>query len=178
MENKIGSMFLKSLTPLYKKSILNAMLELPHTLVGATIATQIANPLLALPLALASHFVFDLIPHWNPSLYTETKKLGKPTWQTNAIITIDVILSLIMGFFVALRFWPDTGRIFLVIAACFLAVLPDLVEAPYFYLGVKNPALKKFIAFQHKHQAKAKIIPGLLTQLATIIICLHLILSK
>jgi len=167
-----------SLTLLYQNHILNTtVLELPHTIVGATIAIKIPNPLISLPLALLSHFVLDFVPHWNPSLYTETLKLGKLTRKSNLIIALDTTLSLILGFFIISRFWPNIEQSIIILLACFMAVLPDVIEGFYFYLGIKNRLLKRFIKFQHEHQANIKIIPGLLTQATTIIICLYFILS-
>lgn len=153
------------------------MLELAHTAVGATIATKIPNPLIAIPLAFLSHFLFDFIPHWNPSLYTETKKFGQPTRKSNIIVALDVIFSLTLGFFIALRFWPDIKRVIIILLACFAAVVPDVIEGPYFYLGVKTRFLKKLIKFQHQHQINVRIIPGLLTQLVTLAVCLYLTLQ-
>ena len=49
------------------------MLETPHVAVGAAIAASIPNPLIAIPLAFASHFALELVPHWNPHLNTELK---------------------------------------------------------------------------------------------------------
>lgn len=174
MENRIGLI----LTPLYKNHILNTtVLELPHTVVGATLAVKLGNPWLALPLALGSHFLLDLIPHWNPSLYAETQKTGRPSRSSNIIIFFDVLLSLIVGFFIAFRFWPDNQRALVILAACFLAVLPDVIEGFYFYFGSKNPLLKKLILWQHSHQGKAGLVVGLLTQAATITIAFYLLLA-
>jgi len=39
------------------------MLYTPHFLVGAAILKYIPNPVVGLPLALASHIALDLIPH-------------------------------------------------------------------------------------------------------------------
>ena len=153
------------------------MLELPHTAVGAIIATKIPNPLISLPLAFLSHFLLDFIPHWNPSLYTETKKIGWPTRKSNLIVLIDVILSLILGFSIAFHFCSNVRCTIIILLACFMAVLPDVIEGPYFYLNLKTKLLEKLIKFQHEHQANARLIPGLLTQVAILAICFYLILS-
>jgi len=154
------------------------VLELPHTAIGAVIASKIPNPFLAIPLAFLSHFVADFFPHWNPHLYTETKKLGKPTRKSNIIVACDTAFSLIFGFFVAFRFWPNTGRILTTLATCFAAVAPDAVEGLYFYLGVKTKFLEKLIEFQHKHQFNINLIPGLISQGVVLVICFYLILSR
>jgi ABC-type spermidine/putrescine transport system permease subunit II len=149
------------------------VLELAHAAVGATIAVKIPNPLIAIPLAFLSHFLLDFVPHWNPSLYTETKKLGQPSQKSNIIVLIDVALSLILGFFLAFRFWPNTQKMMVILLACSAAVAPDVIEGFYFYLGVKTKFLKKLIKFQHEHQTNINLIPGLLTQLATLAVCLY-----
>ncbi len=148
------------------------MLELPHTLVGALIATKIPSPIISLPLAFASHFLVDRIPHWNPSLYSEYKKFGRPTAKSTVVIVLDVILSLAAGLTIALQALPDINKFLVIIFACFLAVLPDVIEAPFFYFGCKWPVLMRLINFQVKIQGKAKLPWGLLTQILTIIIVL------
>jgi len=152
------------------------MLELPHTLVGAAIATKIPNPLIALPLALASHFVLDLIPHWNPSLYTETKKHGQPSRKSTQIVFWDSLLSLGSGFLIASLVLPDVNHFFIIVLACFLAVSPDLIEAPFFFFNYRPKFIKKIIFFQRRYQGRASKIPGLLIQLAVIILALIIVL--
>jgi len=36
-----------------------------HALIGASLAAKFSNPLLGIPLAILSHFIFDIIPHWD-----------------------------------------------------------------------------------------------------------------
>ncbi len=154
------------------------MLELPHSLIGVTIATQVSNPLLAFPLALASHFVTDyFVPHWNPHLNTETEKFGQPTVLSTKIVILDLATSLILGGYIALRALPDTAHAFTILCACFMASLPDTVEAPYFFLRVRSGALLKWIKFQKSIQEDAELIPGLATQALTLIAAFWWILS-
>jgi len=134
------------------RGIITIMLELPHTLVGATIATKIPNPLISIPLAFLSHFVLDLIPHWNPSLYSETKKFGKPTRQSSRIVAVDTILSLAGGFFLAYQVLPNLTHALVIILACFATVVVDVVEGFYFFFGVRNKFLENLIEFQHRYQ--------------------------
>lgn len=144
------------------------MLELPHTLVGAAIATRIPNPLISLPLALLSHFLLDFVPHWNPSLYTETQKHGRPSGYSTRFVFLDSSLSLILGFLVAARQWPDRGHFLLIILCCFLAVAPDVLEAPYFFLKYRPAWMENLIQWQRRHQGRARKVPGILIQLTTI----------
>lgn len=153
------------------------MLELPHVVVGATIATIIPNPLISLPLALVSHFITDYVPHWNPSIGTEKRKNGHVSQKTFWIIVFDCVAALLVGSWLASRFMPDTSRVITILFACFLAVAPDVVEAPHFFLGWRNPWIDKLLAFQKAHQWDLKLPWGIVTQVFVVLICFYFILS-
>jgi len=136
------------------------MLETPHVFIGAAIATKIPDPLIAIPLAFASHFILETIPHWNPHLNSETKKYGYPTKKSTTITIIDSSI--------AYQALPNTGHAITILAACFASVLPDLIEAPYFFLKIKNNVIKKWIDIQKSIQNDVSLVPGLITQYITI----------
>ena len=144
------------------------MLETPHVFVGAAIATKIPDPLLAIPLAFLSHFILEMVPHWNPHLNSETEKYGYPTKRSTVIVVADSSLALISGSLIAYSALPDTGRALTILFACLASVLPDLIEAPYFFLKIKNKLIQKWIVFQKSIQNDTSIIPGLVTQYITI----------
>jgi hypothetical protein len=144
------------------------MLETPHALVGAAIAVKLGNPALSIPLAFASHFILERVPHWNPHLYTEMKKFGKPTRKSTRIAAIDSVLALTGGSLIAFSQFPNFRMTLAILFSAFAAVLPDVIEAPYLYLGYKKPWLKKYILWQRSIQAEAKPLWGLLTQVLTI----------
>ena len=141
------------------------MLETPHVALGAAIAMKIGNPYLAIPLALSSHFLLEKIPHWNPHLNTEMKKYGHLTNKTKLIIAVDTTLALGLGIFIAFKALPDSSLSLLVIASSFAAIVPDLLESPYFIFGVKNKYIQKWIALQIKIQIDATPFWGILTQI-------------
>lgn len=41
------------------------MTSVSHALIGAAIASRLPNPVIGLPLAFISHFIADIIPHWD-----------------------------------------------------------------------------------------------------------------
>lgn len=139
---------------------------------GAAIAMKVVNPALAIPLAFGSHFVLDRIPHWNPHLNTEVKENGKPTKKSSIVVIVDVCASIAIGVFIASRALPSTSHATTILIASFASVLPDVIEGPYFFLGMKSRFIKKWIAFQKSFQVDADIIPGLLTQIITIAVAL------
>lgn len=140
------------------------MLELPHVVVGAAIAAKIGNPALALPLALASHFALDILPHWNPHLNSELKIHGRVTGRSTAFVAIDGIGSLVAGFAIASTVLPNVNHFVIVILGAFLAVLPDVIEAPHFFLGWHHNLILKLLRFQKSIQTDAPIWLGLPTQ--------------
>ena len=141
------------------------MLETPHVALGAAIAIKVGNPYLAIPLALASHFLLERVPHWNPHLNTEMKKYGPLTNKTKLIIALDTTLALGLGIVVALKALPNSSLSILVIASSFASIVPDLLESPYFIFGVKNKYIQKWIALQKKIQIDTTPFWGILTQI-------------
>jgi len=145
------------------------VLETPHALVGAAIVTKIPNPLISLPLAFASHFVLDMVPHWNPHLNTELQKYGHVTKRSTIIVAADVLISLALGSFIALNFSTDPTHMNTIFLGAFAGVLPDVVEGPYFFLSWKNEFVKKWLMFQKSIQVDTTMVPGLATQIVTVV---------
>jgi hypothetical protein len=144
------------------------MLETPHVFVGAAIAVAVPNPLIAIPLAFASHFVLETVPHWNPHLNSETEMFGKPTRRSTAITAVDSTLALVSGSFIAFQALPDIGQALTIMMACFASVFPDVMEGPYFFMKMRNSFIKKWISFQKSIQSDTGPVLGFITQLITI----------
>ena len=145
------------------------MLETPHAILGAAIAVKLGNPALSIPIAFASHFILEKVPHWNPHLNMETEKYGKPTKNSTVIVIIDSSSALIAGSAIAFSQAPNTTMVIGTLLSSFAAVLPDLIEAPYFFLNIRNNKyIKRWIKFQKSIQVNAPPFWGLLTQVLTI----------
>lgn len=144
------------------------MLETPHVAVGAAIAAKV-HPALALPAALASHFILDKIPHWNPHAYTEVKTNGRISSTTILISVADVFLALSLGIFIAYRALPNYTHAGVIIAASFLSVLPDVSKSPYFFFKkLRKGGLKKWVDFERSLQVDTNFILGNITQVGII----------
>lgn len=151
------------------------MLELPHTLVGAAIATTVGNPLLALPLSLASHFATDYIPHWNPHINTEVKKYGHITKKSLLILAADSGGALVMGSTIAYLKSQSLAQYWVIMTCCLLAVLPDVLEIPYYFFKSKIKWMERLIDFQRSHQWNVPAIWGITTQIVVSLGMLYLI---
>ena len=141
------------------------MLETPHALVGMVIAAAIPNPLVSLPLALLSHFVVDMLPHWN--------------WEpdTRPLSLLGIILDLILLEILTVYFVAHSSQPLTLATGSFLAILPDLLEAPHIFFGFHNKYLQKLYDFQKSIQNKATVVPGILTQLLLSALCLLILKS-
>jgi hypothetical protein len=151
------------------------MLELPHAIVGIAIAKAIPNPLIAIPLAVGSHFVLDMLPHWNPHFFTETQKFGKPTKKSTDFATVEIICAGIVSFALALTQWPDIGRVLFFYTAAIAGMSPDLVKIPFFFLKVRTGMLKKYVLFERSIQNDAEPPLGIITQVLVALVGLFVI---
>lgn len=139
-----------------------------HALVGASIATQIPNPWISLPLSFLSHFIIDKIPHWDAM----TNKHNKTKRQIYTQTAIDIILGY---FLVIIIFWGifKVSDPVLVMLSAFTAQLPDFLEAPYLVLNSKafpfyqNYKIQKWI---HDVWFNSRLNPpwGIVTQAAVV----------
>ena len=153
------------------------MLTLPHTLVAAVLVKYL--PLwLALPLAFISHFFLAFyIIHWNPHLYTEYKKAGRISRSSWLVILVDGFLALGICFYILINHWSNPALIALYAGAIFLATLPDTVEIPYYFFGVKSRWITRYIGYQHRYQSNGSFYLGLLTQVIVVALSLALFFS-
>ncbi len=137
-----------------------------HALSGALIGLVVTQPLLALPLALASHFVLDAIPHFGFDEFGGHLKAKK---AFHRVLYIDaLLLTLLIVFLLA------NGASWLVFAGLFLAGSPDLIWA-YRYvvkekLGKVPPAPKNAFDRFHSHIQKSQTLKGLYVEVPLAII--------
>lgn len=126
-----------------------------HALTGATIATLIKQPFLALPLALISHFVCDAIPHFDINIKFNSKAMY--IW-----LTLDGMAALFMA---GLLLTVGVRNPLLLALSGFIAMSPDFA---WFIYGLKNKLGKvksydPITRFHHKIQWYHKK-PGLIVE--------------
>lgn len=107
-----------------------------HALVGATLAAAFPNPLIAIPLALASHIVCDLVPHWDSGTAYEKKRktISRLFYES----VFDVSLGFLAVVLLVLYVFPQTNMLY----ALFMAVCAqwlDWIAMPYIVFKWKFP---------------------------------------
>jgi len=154
------------------------MLETPHAAVGAALVIAIPNPLISLPLAFASHFVLDVIPHWNPHIHTELKKYGKLQKKTVTFITADSLTAAVLGLSLAsVSVNGNPNTFILVLLGAFMGTLGDMLEMPYYFLNYRGKLMSRYVLWQKSIQNHTDTIYGVLTQIIVFIAALWWIMQ-
>ncbi len=132
------------------------MLAATHAITGAIIAKVAPTPMAGYAIALLSHPLLDLIPHWDLRTRHNHRSREK--------IIIYSLLDAALGF--ALGFWITAGLVppLILITTMFVAQLLDWLEAPYMILKWKFPPFSWVKTFQHYVHTKLPFPDGLLVQ--------------
>lgn len=146
------------------------MLSISHGVAGAFIATKVANPYLAIPLIITSHYLLDAIPHWDVGT-----GLGKGTKSVRSALIQEIPDLLITGLLV-FAFFPTSIPIihdskFIIqnyspIWGAFMGLLPDFLEAPRNFLKYEPALLRPINRFHGSfHHSIPHMAAGLAPQL-------------
>lgn len=141
-----------------------------HALIGASIATLVQNPLISIPLAITSHFIADLIPHWDAG----TNRRKKTIVRLRIEATIDVLLGFALSFIIFGLFVNPIYLFVLIIAA----QLPDWLEAPSSKFGINIPPFSWMEWLGHKLQNRMQLPWGLVTQIVVVLLIVLLAFSN
>jgi len=114
------------------------MLIAPHVAVGAAIGLEINNPYLVVILAIISHFVLDMIPHYDSGTIHYNEKKLVLDWRDWLLITFDIILAGVIFWF----FYRGSDFSFNVFLGAAVSFGVDLIDK-VFQIEIKN----KKIAF-------------------------------
>lgn len=123
------------------------MILLPHILAGALLGSRIHNFAILFVAALALHFFFDWLPHWEYA-YIE---IGKMSPREISFFLIKSVFDFSFGIFLLWLFWPKLGSPIYVIFAVFVSLLPDGICFSYLIIKIlfkfEVKILKKFYNF-------------------------------
>lgn len=134
-----------------------------HAVIGAVIASQIGDPVLAIPVALASHFAADLFPHWDTATHWRTK--GKERLFSDTFIDLGVALFLVVAL---TSFVFTTTGILYTLFIVFFALLPDILTAPYLFFDLKTPPFNWPYKLQKKFDNRMDKPWGIIGQVAVV----------
>jgi hypothetical protein len=140
-----------------------------HALTGAAIAAAVKQPFLAVPLALASHFVCDFLPHFDIPMKFGSKRMY--TW-----VILDSLTAI--GFAIFLLVMGVSNPVILTLAAI-AAMSPDLAWLYYGLRGLQGQLNKydPLTRFHHKIQRRLAL-PGLIIEIVWAGAMVSFILSR
>jgi len=145
------------------------MLDASHALVGASLAKLIPNPYFGLPISLASHFLTDLLPHWD--LRTRKTKRSKPK------IVAYSLTDAFIGYFLGYLLFANSVPLPYLAAMMFVSQLPDWIEAPYHIFDWNFPPFSSIKQLQSRLHYKLDLPWGLIWQVLLVLSLVILSLS-
>ena len=139
------------------------MLITPHALMGAAIGLRLKHPLRVIPVAVASHFLLDTVPHWQ-----ETLSPYRPTVATWIRIPIDMSLAAFGVAWIARRGSKrQRGLAGTVVIGALAGTLPDLDALACSHpLLLRNDVLKRYFLWHCGIQDETSEGWGLVPQIA------------
>ena len=142
------------------------MLSIAHGTTGAFIATKIPNPILSVPLILASHYLEDYIPHWDVGQGLSKQKKSKKAAFLQELL-LDLPLSFLLVFFFFQYKHPFSPLPWL---GWFVGLLPDFIEFPRNFLKWEPNFIKPLNHFHHHfHHSIPDKFKGLIPQIIIIL---------
>lgn len=151
-----------------------------HALIGAAIAAKVPNPALSAGLIFSSHFLLDLIPHWDFG----SDWRSRPKFKTGLLAVADTVMGFTLTYFLFASKLPLEW----LILAPVLANIPDWLEIPWYIFFAhpkkRQPAsgasiLEKFsfsiYQCENMFHTKADRNFGILTQLGVLAFFLTLL---
>lgn len=136
-----------------------------HAVIGTVIAAKIGNPILAVPIAIASHFLADAFPHWDTGYHRKQK--SRRTFLIESII--DVALGFVISYGLIRLFFPQTNlsyAFFMVI----MSQLPDWLTAPYLFFDFKFAPFCWFYGIQKRFDSRLGLPWGFINQVGALLV--------
>lgn len=140
-----------------------------HAIIGTIIAAKVSNPTLAIPIAIASHFLADAFPHWDTGYHRKQISKGKFIAES----AIDVGLGFVLSYGLITLFFPQTNLSYAFLMVI-MAQLPDWLTAPYLFFNVKFAPFKWVYDFQKKFDSRLGLPWGFVNQVAVILILIFI----
>lgn len=131
-----------------------------HALVGGAIAASIPDPAIGIPLALVSHPVLDMIPHWDFGRGWRDK--SKALFLAESLF--DLTLGLVSSYLI---FGIHTNLVYF-FSVVFASLMFDLMQVPYWFFKWHFAPFSWAYQIQSHINSKAKLPWGIFTQAITV----------
>ncbi|MEM3074610.1 MAG: hypothetical protein QW727_01560 [Candidatus Pacearchaeota archaeon] len=147
-----------------------------HILFGALIGLSFNSWIFIIPLCILSHFIIDMIPHWDGS-FNKYKfhifGIADLTKNRFLLSIFDIIISLIT-IIILLHYYKSWK----VILASIISISPDILNLGYLTKLKNNKYYMIFLRFHSKIQREIGVRNGLIIQGIILIILIFLLTIK
>lgn len=138
---------------------------------GGVIGSSLNSILAITVLALVSHFVLDMIPHWDGFFDKEHFVLfGKA--EIDRVTVLVEAAGFLIGVALVTLIYVKSNYNWLVIYGAFISLLPDLIKIGYFTRLRDNKIYMGYLKFHARIQRDVGWKLGMLIQTAIIIVLL------
>jgi hypothetical protein len=120
-----------------------------HAMTGAVIALIVRQPALAIPLAFASHFLLDAIPHFG--IYENDVIRRNKHWLFRTVVSVDIPLFIVL-LIVIPQLAASKLAWWIVFSSMVAAVLPDVIWVYRFINEVRTKQWKPGGWYPRFHQ--------------------------
>lgn len=135
-----------------------------HALLGTLIAVRFIDPYAAVPIAIGSHYLTDIVPHWDSG--TNLRKKSEKRFVVEGIV--DATIAFFVSGFTYYIIFGLTDFIYLYMIV-FCALLPDIVTMiTRFVLHIKSPLWNWNNRLQSVLNQRLQLPWGILTQVIVI----------
>jgi hypothetical protein len=133
-----------------------------HALVGGAVAASIHNPTIGISIAILSHPILDMVPHWD--FGWGWRKKNKTTLLLESLL--DLSVGLLVAYLLFGQFVPNYWYFF----GCVLgAELWDILQVPYWLFHWNFAPFSWLYKAQHEVQGRTKtVLGGIFNQVITI----------
>jgi hypothetical protein len=140
-----------------------------HAVIGTVIAAKVSNPAIAIPVAIASHFLADAFPHWDTGYHRKQK--SKQKFITESLL--DVFLGFAVSLAIVKLFFPQTAISYTFLMVV-MAQLPDWLSAPYLFFDMKFVPFCWIYNLQKKFDSRLDLPWGFINQVAAIVLIIFI----
>ena len=140
-----------------------------HAIIGTIIAAKFGNPYLAVPLAIASHILADMTPHWDTATNAHKKGKQRVFYET----LVDIAAGFLLSYILIVFLFPQTNLLY----AFFIIIVSqslDWLMAPYYFFNWKTPIFVWAYKFQKTFDNSMDSPWGIINQIAILLFIIFL----
>lgn len=147
------------------------MFMIIHALLGIIIASNFHSKILILILGILSHYLLDMIPHWDGDFDREDfKKTGIPKVVKTTVVLHTINYLFIFWLIYSLAEVPHGGLLILGVVA---AILPDIANLVYPTRLKNNKKYISHLKFHARIQTDSSRTFGIIIQIILALIFIH-----